>query len=97
MDIENINSNINRNTGLGRTSLFIGLICLIAWVIPLIGIPLSIIGLILGLVSLNSSRRDLARAGISLGAIGLFISIAYTILGFYLITSGFLSDIIQLP
>lgn len=97
IDNNYINADVNRNPGLARASLYIGIVSLLAWIIPLIGLPLSITGLVLGLVSLNSPRRDMARAGISLGVIGLFLTVAYMILAFYLVTSGFLSDFIEIP
>jgi hypothetical protein len=42
--------------GLAIASLVLGIGSLCAWIIPLCGIPVSVIGLILGALSLGSSR-----------------------------------------
>jgi|GEM_PF-5992105 len=81
-----------------RTAVIIGVISLIAWIIPIIGIPLSLFSLIVGIISLNSSRRrDMARASITLGVIGLFLSIIYIIFIIYIISTGFFFDFTDLP
>ncbi len=81
-----------------RTAVITGVISLIAWIIPIIGIPLSLFSLIVGITTLNSSRRrDMSRAGITLGIIGLFLSITYIIFIIYIISTGVFLDFTDLP
>lgn len=76
-----------------RSAVIMGIVSLVAWLIPLVGLPLSLASLILGLNSLNSKRKDLARASISLGVIGLFLTISYSIFMVYTVTSGLLFEL----
>ena len=62
-------------------SVIIGIIALFAWLIPILGFPISGMGLILGIVALlnnpfNSGMvKGMAIAGISLSMLGLIGSI----------------------
>ncbi|MFZ5438081.1 MAG: DUF4190 domain-containing protein [Patescibacteria group bacterium] len=56
-------------------SLVLGIIGLIAWLVPLIGAPITIIGLFLGIMGLKSIKRSMAIVGIVLSSIGLFATI----------------------
>lgn len=60
-----------------------GLFCLAGWFIPIIGIPVSITGLILGVKGLNGRRRSIAFAGVVLCVILLVISIVNSAIGMY--------------
>lgn len=71
----------NKGEGLAIASLVLGCICLICWCVPFIGIPMAIIGLILGILGLNSVKRGLAIAGIILCSITLLLGLANAILG----------------
>ena len=66
----------------------IGILMLLGWVIPLIGIPLWIIGLVCGIISYTSSRPDLAKAGIFLNGLGLGLTAINMLINFYLFVSG---------
>jgi MFS family permease len=57
-----------------------GIIGLIAWLIPLIGMILGVLSLVFGTMSTRSSHRNLAIAGIVLGS----ITIALSLFGFVL-------------
>ncbi|QXE19542.1 DUF4190 domain-containing protein [Clostridium sp. 001] len=67
----------------GITSFILGIIGLIVWIIPIIGAPVTIIGLILGIKSHNSNHKKLAIAGIVLCTIGLFLTIVNGAIGAY--------------
>jgi hypothetical protein len=66
---------------LAIASLVVGVLNLCAWIIPICGCPLSIIGIVLGAVSVNSSQRTLAIIGIVLCGLGLVATIANGFLG----------------
>lgn len=69
-------------------SLVIGIVGLCAWFIPICGAPLSIIGIILGALSLGSSRRGMAIAGLVLAGLSLLLSLCNAAFGAYLGMSG---------
>ena len=71
-------------------SLVLGILNLCAWFVPFCGGPLAIVGIILGVLGLNSSRKGLAIAGIVLSGIALLLSIINAAFGAYLgLTGGF--------
>lgn len=72
--------------GQALTSLILGLISIIAWIIPILGLPASIVGLVMGIIGRKSSRRGMAIAGIILSSIFIIVSIANAALGAYLFT-----------
>ena len=69
-------------------SLCLGLFGLIAWILPIIGLPTTITGLVLGIKSLDGPRKGMATAGIVLCIIGLVASIANAAIGAYLGATG---------
>lgn len=69
-------------------SLVIGIAGLCAWFVPICGAPLSIIGIILGALSLGSSRRGMAIAGLVLAGLSLLLSLCNAAFGAYLGMSG---------
>jgi hypothetical protein len=62
-------------------SFWLGLIGLIAWVIPLFGFPISMTGLVLGIRNLSGAGRGKAKVGIILCSIGLFLSVINAMIG----------------
>ena len=72
------------NPDLAVASLVIGIICLLAWLVPIFGFPLSVVGIVLGGMSRNSSRRRMAIAGIVMSAIGLLAMVVNLGVSFYL-------------
>lgn len=69
-------------------SLCLGLFGLVAWFLPIIGLPVTITGLVLGIKSLNGARNGMATAGIVLCIIGLVLSTANAAIGAYLGATG---------
>jgi uncharacterized membrane protein len=68
-------------TGVGRkaiASLVLGICGLFAWLLPIAGFPVTIVGGILGLQRLKSLSRRKAIAGVVLCAIGLMLTIINT-------------------
>jgi hypothetical protein len=65
-------------------SLVLGVINLCAWFIPLCGVPLSIIGLVLGFLGMKDpSQKTLAIIGMVLSGIGLLLACGNGVLGAY--------------
>jgi len=70
--------------GLSITSLIVGVVSFGAWLLPICGLPLSIFGLVVGILSRGSSRRKAAIAGIILCSISLVLGIANGVFGAFL-------------
>lgn len=67
----------------GVISFILGIIGLIGWVLPIIGAPVTIVGLVLGIKGRNSNHKKLATAGIVLCIIGLFATVVNGAIGSY--------------
>lgn len=67
----------NDGTGLGDASLIIGILSVFVFWCPLIGIPLTLVGLVLGCLGLRSNRNGTAIAGVVLTGIFLLGSLAF--------------------
>lgn len=63
------------------TGLVLGLVSIVAWIIPLIGFPVTICGIIFSAGSLNSPGRGKAIAGLVLSIIFLCLTILNSIVG----------------
>lgn len=69
----------------GATAGFVlGLLSLVAWILPIAGFPVSGIGLYMSIKGRNSPQGGLAIAGIVLNSIGLLLSFINSALGVYL-------------
>jgi hypothetical protein len=67
----------------GTVSLVLGLLGLVGWCLPIIGLPMTITGLVFGVKGQNSSNRTTATIGIVLNAIGLMLTVFNGALGAY--------------
>ncbi len=74
--------------GRAIAALVLGICSLVVWCCPLLGAPVAIIGLILGVLAWNSASRGMAIAGVVMCALGLLLSIANGILGAMMAISG---------
>jgi len=79
-----------RTEGAGKpvASLVLGIVGLLAWFIPLFGFPITVTGLILGILSLKGARRGMAIAGVVMCVIGLLLTIINGAMGAYLGATG---------
>jgi len=68
----------------GAVALGLGIASLLFWLLPVLGIPVSIAALVLGGLSLNTSGRKLGRWGQILGVIGLVLSLINAAAGVYI-------------
>jgi hypothetical protein len=75
-----VDSSKNRKAEVG---LVLGIVSLLAWLIPLIGLPVAIIGLVYGIKGLKSLNHRAAVIAIILGSVGLVASIANASIGAY--------------
>lgn len=71
-----------------RSSVKIGIIMLMVWVIPVFGLFLALTGLLLALFDKSSSRPDLIRAGIFLNSLGLSLALLNVTVSLYLFITG---------
>ena len=82
----------NQKAGGGKSiaAFVLGVIGVVTWCIPLIGLPITLTGLVLGIVSLNkpSSNRSLGIAGVILNALFLILTIVNSAIGAYLGATG---------
>lgn len=74
--------------GLARASVVAGVFSLVFWVIPFLGTLVGFAGILTGVLGRKSTRQDLARAGISLGIIGVFLSGVFLVIVLYLVVWG---------
>lgn len=69
-------------------SLILGLVGIIAWIMPIIGFPITIIGLIFGIRSIKLGKKGISIAGIVLCSIFLLATTINAAIGFYKGSSG---------
>jgi hypothetical protein len=79
---------VTKQPGKPTASFVLGLIGLLAWIIPIIGLPVTITGLVFGMRALKREDVGLAIAGITLSSLGLVLSVANATLGAYLGATG---------
>lgn len=61
---------------------------MVAWILPLAGYPVAIVGIVKSVGGLNSSKRGWAIAGLVLSIIGLVFTAANSLYGAYLGATG---------
>lgn len=73
--------NQKKSSDKATASLILGIISLVAWLLPLIGYPVSIVGLCLGIYNVKKEKNTFSKVGIILSAIGLGITAINSIAG----------------
>ena len=64
--------------GQALAGLIVGIISLIVWFIPCVGLPVSIVGIIMSVIGRRSiSHRTIATVGLVLSIIGLVVALVY--------------------
>lgn len=76
------------NNGKAIASLVLGIVGLIAWILPLVGFPVTIVGLVMGVSGRKSEKKGMATAGMVLSIIALVACIINSALGAYLGVTG---------
>jgi len=67
--------------GFALAAFLLGMLNLFLWVTPFCGAPFSIIGLLVGVVGMRSSRRWLAISGMILSGVALLLTIFFMLAG----------------
>lgn len=70
-------------SGQATASLILGILALFGWCLPILGLPISITGLVLGIKNLEAANRGAAIAGIVMNLIGLVLSLINAAIGAY--------------
>ena len=73
--------NANKNASRATSSLVLGIIGMIAWLLPIAGLPITIVGLVHGIHGQKSSQKGKATAGLVLSIIGLVLTVINAALG----------------
>lgn len=77
-------SEVEKNEKIGGKSIasfVLGLVGIIAWILPLIGYPVTITGLILGCMARKNEKNAFSLTGIILSSITLGITLINSIMG----------------
>lgn len=74
--------------GIAVASLVLGSVGILAWLIPLFGFPITILGLVFGIIGIKKGGKGIAIAGIVLSAITLLFTTANSAIGFYMGCTG---------
>jgi hypothetical protein len=75
--------------GFSIASMVLGCVGLLAWCLPILGLPVTITGLALGVRGLSSrSTKGLAIAGVALCGVGLLLSMVNAAVGAYMGATG---------
>jgi hypothetical protein len=69
------------NKGFALAALILGIFSLCAWVFPICGFPVSIAGVVLGILGLKSSNRTLSIVGLVLCGLTLLLSLCNAVAG----------------
>jgi hypothetical protein len=72
------------NSGAANLSKMLGFCGLLAWCLPIVGLPLSITGLVFGIKGLKSAQAGSAMAGIMLNSLALIFSLINAAAGIYM-------------
>lgn len=83
-----------KSNGMAIASMVLGIISLLLFCIPYFAIPASIVGLILGIISIRGKKdgKGMAIAGIILSSIALLIGVLIIILSAAIASSGLLDE-----
>lgn len=71
----------NKTEGKATTGFVLGLVSIIAWIIPLFGYPVTICGIVFSAKGLKSNKKALAIIGLVLSIIFLVVTLSNSILG----------------
>lgn len=78
-------------TGLSIASMVLGIIGFVAWCLPILGFPVTIVGIILGIIGMKKGGRGMAIAGIIMCSITFLITLINSILGAAMVASNYMN------
>ena len=73
--------NNSKPNGKSIASFVLGIVGIFAWLLPCVGYPVTIVGLILGIVARKKEKNGFNLTGIILSAITLALTLGNSILG----------------
>lgn len=82
-----LNNNVNNETVTNKKAtkamvgFILGLVGIIAWFLPIIGVPVTILGIIFSALGINSQNRNKAIAGLILSIVFLVVTLINSFLG----------------
>ena len=79
--------------GLAIAAMVLGIVALVLFCLWYISIPCAILAVVFGILSLKSSKRGMAIAGISTGAVGFILMIILYVFIFFVVGIGTYSGI----
>ena len=74
-------SGMPEKKGLAAAALILGIVGLVAWFLPLAGLPVTITGYVLGNMARRSPQRGMALAGMGMSLLGLLLSAGNAYMG----------------
>lgn len=81
------NNNSDKKANKALTGFILGLCSIIAWILPLVGYPVTITGIALSAIGLKSKNRGLAIAGLILSIMFLIVTLINSAIGVMMMTS----------
>lgn len=84
----NIEPQAKDSRGKALSALILGIISIPTALLPILGLPIGVIGLVLGIISRKSSSKGKAVVGIVLSIIGLVLTIINAGIGVYMAING---------
>ena len=79
----------DQNGGQAIAGLVLGIISMLAWLLPICGLPVAIVGIVLSALGRKSvSRRTMATVGLVLSIIGLVLTLGNAALGVLMALPG---------
>lgn len=75
----------DRRGGMALAGMILGIISMVAWLLPFVGLPVSVVGLILSALGRASvSRRTMATVGLVLSILALALTLCNAAAGVYM-------------
>lgn len=74
--------------GMSIASMVLGIVGFLAWCLPILGYPVTIVGLILGICGIKRGGKGMAIAGIICCSITLVLTLINSLLGAYMGFTG---------
>ena len=77
----NENDNYQKRNNYALVGMILGLCSIIAWLLPLIGYPTTIVGIIFSSLGLSSNKKGMAITGLTLSVIFFILTLINSIVG----------------
>lgn len=77
--------------GLSIASMVLGIVGFVAWCLPILGFPVTIVGIVLGIIGMKKGGRGMAIAGIIMCSITFLITLINSILGAVMAASNYMN------